>query len=138
MGIGLSVVKEIVDRHNGLVRVEGEKGVGSTFTILIPLYDEGRAKAREAKDKDREAKSRDSKQRDGKARDSKREAKPEGKLGEGATSGLLGEAATSGASDDELIGAPRESKARDGKPSDSWNLDGEASEDGTSNRKESD
>ena len=150
LGIGLSVVKEIVDRHNGLVRVEGEKGVGSTFTILIPLYDEGRAKAREAKDKDREAKSRDSKQRDGKARDSKREAKPEGKLGESAANDLLGEAATSGASDDELIGAPskphddeligapRESKARDGKPSDSWNLDGEASEDGTSNRKESD
>jgi len=44
LGIGLSVVKEIVDRHNGWVRVEGEKGVGSTFTIFIPLYDEGREK----------------------------------------------------------------------------------------------
>ena len=47
LGIGLSVVKEIVDRHNGWVRVEGEKGVGATFTIFIPLYDENRANARE-------------------------------------------------------------------------------------------
>ena len=46
LGIGLSVVKEIVDRHNGWVRVEGEKGVGATFTIFIPLYDEGREKAK--------------------------------------------------------------------------------------------
>ena len=47
LGIGLSVVKEIVDRHNGWVRVEGEKGVGATFTIFIPLYDENREKNRE-------------------------------------------------------------------------------------------
>ena len=47
LGIGLSVVKEIVDRHNGWVRVEGEKGVGATFTIFIPLYDENREKGRD-------------------------------------------------------------------------------------------
>ena len=47
LGVGLSVVKEIVDRHNGWVRVEGEKGVGSTFTIFLPLYDEGREKNRD-------------------------------------------------------------------------------------------
>ena len=47
LGIGLSVVKEIVDRHNGWVRVEGEKGVGSVFTIFIPLYDENREKGRD-------------------------------------------------------------------------------------------
>ena len=47
LGIGLSVVKEIVDRHNGWVRVEGEKGVGATFTIFIPLYDENRANGRD-------------------------------------------------------------------------------------------
>ena len=40
LGIGLSVVKEIVDRHNGWVHVEGEPNVGSTFTIYIPLYRE--------------------------------------------------------------------------------------------------
>ena len=41
LGIGLSVVKEIVDRHNGYVDVEGEKGVGACFTINLPLYYEG-------------------------------------------------------------------------------------------------
>lgn len=40
LGIGLAVVKEIVDRHKGKVLVKGEKGVGSTFTILLPAYDE--------------------------------------------------------------------------------------------------
>lgn len=38
LGIGLSVVKEIVDRHNGWVQVEGAKGKGACFTIHIPLY----------------------------------------------------------------------------------------------------
>ncbi|WP_241158099.1 HAMP domain-containing sensor histidine kinase [Adlercreutzia sp. ZJ138] len=38
LGIGLSVVKEIVDRHNGWVQVKGQKGVGATFIIHIPLY----------------------------------------------------------------------------------------------------
>ena len=38
LGIGLSVVKEIVDRHNGWVQVEGVKNKGACFTIHIPLY----------------------------------------------------------------------------------------------------
>lgn len=38
LGIGLSVVKEIVDRHSGWVQVEGRKGEGACFTIHIPLY----------------------------------------------------------------------------------------------------
>ena len=38
LGVGLAVVKEIVDRHNGWVEVEGEKGKGACFTIHIPLY----------------------------------------------------------------------------------------------------
>ncbi len=46
LGIGLSVVKEIVDRHGGWVQVEGRKGQGACFTIHIPLYrDEGQQKA---------------------------------------------------------------------------------------------
>ena len=40
LGIGLTVVKEIVERHNGWVQVEGRKGEGACFTIHIPLYDE--------------------------------------------------------------------------------------------------
>jgi signal transduction histidine kinase/PAS domain-containing protein len=37
MGIGLYVVKEIVERHSGHVAVESTQGVGSTFTIELPL-----------------------------------------------------------------------------------------------------
>ncbi len=44
LGVGLAVVKEIVDRHGGWVQVEGEKGKGACFTIHIPLYDPNRAK----------------------------------------------------------------------------------------------
>jgi len=40
LGVGLTVVKEIVERHNGWVQVEGRKGEGACFTIHIPLYDE--------------------------------------------------------------------------------------------------
>ena len=40
LGIGLSVVKEIVDQHDGWVRVEGKPNEGATFTIYIPLYNE--------------------------------------------------------------------------------------------------
>jgi two-component system, OmpR family, sensor histidine kinase BaeS len=52
LGIGLAVVKEIVDRHKGWVQVEGKKGEGARFTIRIPLYDptdarnKGRAKGK--------------------------------------------------------------------------------------------
>ncbi len=38
LGVGLAVVKEIVERHGGWVLVEGEKGKGACFTIHIPLY----------------------------------------------------------------------------------------------------
>ena len=38
LGIGLAVVKEIVDRHGGWVQVEGRKDEGACFTIHIPLY----------------------------------------------------------------------------------------------------
>ncbi|WP_334098287.1 HAMP domain-containing sensor histidine kinase [Gordonibacter pamelaeae] len=52
LGIGLAVVKEIVDRHGGWVQVEGRKDEGACFTIRIPLYDEGRTpKARQQKPK---------------------------------------------------------------------------------------
>ncbi|MDO4503329.1 MAG: HAMP domain-containing sensor histidine kinase [Coriobacteriia bacterium] len=50
LGIGLSVVKEIVERHGGWVQVEGEKDEGARFTIHIPLYSEEREKAQRAKD----------------------------------------------------------------------------------------
>ena len=41
----MSLVKEIVDRHHGRVAVKGTKGVGATFTLYFPLYDEERSLA---------------------------------------------------------------------------------------------
>lgn len=49
LGVGLSIVKEIVDQHGGWVRVEGKPNEGCTFTIYIPLYDEERIRQKQAK-----------------------------------------------------------------------------------------
>lgn len=48
LGIGLSVVKEIVDRHHGWVQVDGRKNEGACFTINLPLYDEREERRRQA------------------------------------------------------------------------------------------
>ena len=42
LGVGLAMVKHIVKRHHGFVDVQSELGVGSTFTISIPLYKQPR------------------------------------------------------------------------------------------------
>ncbi len=38
-GLGLSFVKRVVNEHGGVVRVKSRVGKGSTFTLLLPLYD---------------------------------------------------------------------------------------------------
>lgn len=65
LGVGLAVVKEIVDRHGGWVQVEGKKGEGACFTIHVPLYDEERIKAQKEKanSKERGAKAQAAKRK---------------------------------------------------------------------------
>jgi len=36
LGVGLSITKEIIDRHNGTIAVKSELGRGTTFTLRIP------------------------------------------------------------------------------------------------------
>ncbi|MFM9075715.1 MAG: sensor histidine kinase, partial [Bacteroidota bacterium] len=35
-GMGLAIVKQFVDMHNGTVRIESTQGAGSTVTVTLP------------------------------------------------------------------------------------------------------
>jgi signal transduction histidine kinase len=36
-GLGLVITRSLVEMHNGLVQVQSDEGVGSTFSFLIPV-----------------------------------------------------------------------------------------------------
>jgi two-component system phosphate regulon sensor histidine kinase PhoR len=38
-GVGLSMVRQIIDAHGGDIRVQSEAGRGSTFTLVLPVTD---------------------------------------------------------------------------------------------------
>lgn len=44
-GIGLAIVKKIVDKHHGTISVNSHEGKGTTFTIVLPLHREPSAKS---------------------------------------------------------------------------------------------
>jgi PAS domain S-box-containing protein len=47
-GLGLAVVYSIVEQHQGLVRVHSQTGIGTTFSIYIPIKDVIREEERKA------------------------------------------------------------------------------------------
>jgi signal transduction histidine kinase len=42
-GIGLTLVKKIVESHNGYITVDSKLGHGTLFTVSIPVKEQGHA-----------------------------------------------------------------------------------------------
>jgi PAS domain S-box-containing protein len=49
-GMGLAIVRKIVDRHGGRITAHGNPGLGSSFEILLPLHQENVQDERDAPD----------------------------------------------------------------------------------------
>jgi two-component system CheB/CheR fusion protein len=46
-GIGLAIVKKIVEKHNGSISVNSIEGEGTTFTLLLPVHQKSSAVTKE-------------------------------------------------------------------------------------------
>ena len=38
-GLGLAIVKQVIDAHHGTITVDSQIGVGTTFTVHLPIGD---------------------------------------------------------------------------------------------------
>ena len=50
LGVGLSLVKEIVSKHNGYIEVKSELGRGSVFTVHLPAEQPRNSRTRSSKE----------------------------------------------------------------------------------------
>ena len=41
-GLGLAVCQQVIAKHNGSLEVHSKQGVGTTFTVTLPLISEGK------------------------------------------------------------------------------------------------
>jgi signal transduction histidine kinase len=46
-GIGLAIVKKIVEKHNGIITVSSREGEGTTFTLVLPILQNKPVEAKE-------------------------------------------------------------------------------------------
>jgi signal transduction histidine kinase len=46
-GIGLAIVKKIVEKHNGIITVSSREGEGTTFTLVLPIRQNKAVEAKE-------------------------------------------------------------------------------------------